>query len=198
MFTREAYLEDYKQIYDNLGVAGSGAPELKKCQAYYDLPMRGGYIKGDSLLDYGCGWGAMCAGIDALDYYGCDIVPRAIELAKEHFPNKQFEVLDIGKLNIPQKDFCIALSVFTHTLKEDVDECLGDIARNTKKGALIDILEGDDSQSNLHIRYCNKEEFIKKLEKFGFKVRGEFKIMAQFGYEHTYLICNKKIWLGNI
>jgi hypothetical protein len=97
----------------------------------------------------------------------------------------------MGKLNIEPKDFCIALSVFTHCLYEDTDDCLGDIARNTTKGALIDILEGEKEQNSLHIRYWNKEQFINKLKDFGFKVKGEFKITAQFGYIHTYLILEK-------
>lgn len=191
MFTREEYLNDYKQIYENLGIGGSGSPDFKRTKDYYDLLKRGGYKDGESLLDYGCGWGAMLGGHDIKDYYGCDIVPKVIELAKEQFPDKTFEVLDIGNLNIEPKDFCIALSVFTHTLVEDRDACLGDIARNTRRGALIDILEGDDTQSSLHIRYCNKEEFIKKLNEFGFTVITEFKIMGAGNYEHTYFICIK-------
>lgn len=189
-FTRQEYIDDYKKIYSDLKEGGSGGADYKRGQEYYDLPLKGGFKEGMSLLDYGCGWGAMCAGLD-VDYFGCDIVPEAIDLAKKHFPNKSFEVLEMGKLNIEPKDFCIALSVFTHCLYEDTDDCLGDIARNTKKGALIDILEGEREQSNLHIRYWNKEEFIKKLNDFGFKVKGEFKITAQFGYVHTYLICEK-------
>lgn len=190
MFTREAYQKDYEQIYRDLKEGGSGGAEYKRGQDYYDLPKRGGFKDGMSLLDYGCGWGAMCVGLEVDDYYGCDIVPEAIELAKKHFPNKKFEVLQMGKLNIEPKDFCIALSVFTHTLPQDVDDCLGDIARNTKKGALIDIL-AEKKESSLHIRYTDKDWFIKKLAEFGFKVTGEFDISAQYGYVHTYFICEK-------
>lgn len=189
-FTREQYLAEYTEFYNSGNEAGSGATAEQRTQEYYDIPKRGGYKKGMSLLDYGCGWGAICNEIDT-DYYGVDIIPKAIDLARKHFPNKKFDVLEIGKLKCPKKDFCIALSVFTHCLLEDVDDCLGDIARNTKTHFLVDILEGDPEQSNLHVRYWNKDEFIKKLKKHGFKVTGEFKITAQYGYVHTYLITEK-------
>ena len=191
MFTREEYLNDYKRIYSDLKEGGSGGADYKRGQEYYELPFKGGFKDGMSLLDYGCGWGAMCAGLDVEKYYGCDIVPEAVELAKKHFPNKEFGVLEMGKLNIEPKDFCIALSVFTHCLYEDTDDCLGDIARNTTKGALIDILEGKEEQSNLHSRYWDKQKFINKLKDFGFTYKGEFTITAQFGYVHTYLILEK-------
>jgi ubiquinone/menaquinone biosynthesis C-methylase UbiE len=190
-FTREEYLKDYTLIYTSSDEGGSGGAEYKRSQEYYDLPKRGGFKDGMSLLDYGCGWGAMCAGLEVEDYYGCDIIEHAINLAKKHFPNKTFEVLEIGKLNIKPKDFCIALSVFTHCLFEDVDDCLDDITRNTIKGALIDILEGDKDKSDIHIRYWDREGFIKKLEEHGFKVKGEFSITAQYGYVHTYFILEK-------
>lgn len=188
-FTREDYITEYTYIYDTLNELGSGATEEQRTQEYYDILTRGGYEKGMSILDYGCGWGAMAREID--DYYGVDIIPKAIELAKKNFPDKKFDILEIGKLKCKKKDMSIALSVFTHCLLQDVDECLGDIARVTKSRFLVDILEGSDSQSNLHVRYWNKDEFIKKLEEFGFKTIGEFKITAPYGYVHTYLITVK-------
>jgi len=190
-FTKEEYQKQYEGYYEELEEGGSGGADFKRSQGYYDLPIKGGFKEGMSLLDYGCGWGAMCAGLDVEDYYGVDIVPHAIELAKKHFPNKKFDVLETGKLKCEPKDFCIALSVFTHCLLQDVDDCLKDISTHTTKGALIDILEGSDEKSDLHIRYWNKEEFIKKLKEFGFNYVDEFKVTGQYDYVHTYLILNK-------
>ena len=190
-FTREEYFKQYSEFYDQGGIAASGSPEFNRSQAYYDLPKRGGFEDGMSLLDYGCGCGAMCGGLEVEDYYGVDIVPKAIELAKQHFPNKKFDVLEVGKLKCEPKDFCIALSVFTHCLPQDTDDCLRDIATHTTKGALIDILEGKPEKSDLHVRYWNKEEFIKKLKEFGFEYTGEFSNTSQYDYVHTYLILKK-------
>lgn len=188
-FTREEYIKEYTEFYTSGDEGGSGATEEQRTQEYYDILKKGGYKKSMSVLDYGCGWGAMAREID--DYYGVDIIPKAIDLAKKHFPDKEFDVLEIGKLKCKKKDMCIALSVFTHCLLQDVDDCLGDIARNTKSHLLVDILEGSDENSNLHVRYWNKKDFIKKLQEFGFKVKGEFTITAQYGYVHTYLITEK-------
>lgn len=191
MFTKEDYLKQYTEFYDVLNEGGSGGADYTRSQEYYEIPVKGGFKDGMSLLDYGCGWGAMCVGLNVDDYYGVDIIPKAIDLARKHFPDKKFDVLEVGKLKCEPKDFCISLSVFTHCLLEQVDDCLKDISSHTKKGAVIDILEGDDKNSCLHVRYWNKDEFIKKLNNFGFVVNSEFKITAQYGHIHTYLVLKK-------
>jgi len=185
---RDAYIADYINIYKENGKDGSGAGLVDKAERIRLF----GYDDKFSLLDYGCGWGAILSGINPKDYLGVDIVPQAIELARKEFPDRNFEVLEIGKLKTEPKDFAIALSVFSHALYSDVPDCLNDISSNLKTGggAIIDILEGD-KKPTLNIHYWNLDKFIEELAQVGLKVLDSKKYTSSIGYVHTYLKLTK-------
>ena len=183
--TREEYISAYTKHYKIMGKRGSGIGLGDK----EDLLKNCGYKMG-SVLDYGCGWGAVSVLFND-GYIGVDIVPQAIEIARKEFPKKTFRLLEIGKLSIPQKDWAIALSVFTHALKSDVQDCLKDIHGNLRDGgtAIVDILEGHGG--DIHFRYWEKEDFEKELKRAGFNIKRSFKKKRQNGFTHTYFILVK-------
>lgn len=186
--TREEYINHYIRVYNNNGVKGSGGGLAYKPSYLKEA----GYSDEMTLLDYGCGCGFILDGINPKDYIGVDIVPLAIDIAKEKHPERKFEVLEIGKLKCPPMDFSIAMSVFTHARYEDVDDCLQDIYRATKNGgtALIDILEGDKPETE-HIRYWNKAKFENKLKNNGFKIEKIFYKTGINQYTHLYFVLKK-------
>ncbi len=183
------YIQHYIEHYKVNGRDGCGAGLVDKA----DRLKKAGYKNSMTLLDYGCGRGAILEGINPKDYLGVDIVPQAIEMARKDFPDRRFEVLGESGLKAVKKDFAIALSVFSHTKHEDVEECLGFITKLLKKDgtAVVDILEGN-SEGNIHIRYWLLEEFEKELKKVGLIIKDSFKITSDSNFEHTYLICKFK------
>ena len=163
---REQYVQAYVDHYAKDGRMASGQGEyLVKLARWYRI----GYTDNMTVLDYGCGWGTMVQGIkDRSLYQGVDIVPQAIELARETFPDVSFDVLEMGTLNIAPVDFVAAHSVFTHALREDVPDCLADIRRSMGPDsiAVIDILHkpGPDM---LLLRHYDPVEWMQILDTAG-------------------------------
>ncbi len=165
--TRDEYIQAYIDHYAKVGVmgAGGGLYDNKK-QMWYEI----GFFDDMSILDYGCGWGTMLQALANHDlYHGVDIVPQAIEMARERWPGVSFELLELGTLNIPPVDFAAAQSVFTHARKEDAPDMLSDIYRSLKPGglALIDVLHEPGPDMPL-LRFYHPREWLEMLEAAGF------------------------------
>lgn len=191
MVNKKDYLDHYRNHYLAYGKSASGVGLGSKPE----LLEEAGYEHGMSLLDYGCGWGALAGWLPKeTSYLGVDITPEAIDLAREENPNRNFKVIENGQLKTFPKDFAVAFSVFTHALKEDVPLCLKDIHHSLKKTgtALVDILEGAESRSDMHLRYWSKQDFENELTKAGFVVKDSFVRHWSNGFTHTYFILNRK------
>jgi SAM-dependent methyltransferase len=69
-----------------------------------------------SLLDYGCGYGALADYLDAkgfdADYYGYDILESAIETARKVHMNKTGRKFFTDKLQLPICDYTVASGIF--------------------------------------------------------------------------------------
>jgi len=69
-----------------------------------------------SILDYGCGYGALADYIEQkgfqLDYYGFDILESAIAIARQSQNNKQHRTFFTEKDQLPVCDYVVASGVF--------------------------------------------------------------------------------------
>lgn len=69
-----------------------------------------------SLLDYGCGYGALADYLDAkgfeVDYYGYDILESAIEAARKAHMDKPRRVFFTDKSQLPICDYTVASGIF--------------------------------------------------------------------------------------
>jgi cyclopropane fatty-acyl-phospholipid synthase-like methyltransferase len=69
-----------------------------------------------SLLDYGCGYGALVEYLDAKDldvnYYGYDILESAIETARQAHMDKPRRVFFTDKSQLPICDYTVASGIF--------------------------------------------------------------------------------------
>lgn len=179
--TIEKYVKHYNDHYLVEGESGSGQLTW---QPQYEIWLKAGYKPSMSVLDYGCGVGIMLeAGLK--DYLGVDISSEAIRLAQKRYPKATFKLFTMGELSSGRKDVAVAQSVFTHTPKNCVDRCLKDIARSFKDFAVIDILLGDDSPFDEHVRYFTESEWHSALESAnlrGIKI-GDHDYV---GYNHIY------------
>lgn len=84
-------------------------------------------VRGDerrfSLIDYGCGYGALAAWLEregyAVDYQGFDVGEPVIELARETYPELRFT----SRLeDLEPADYAVASGVFTFQLEVPDDE----------------------------------------------------------------------------
>jgi len=69
-----------------------------------------------SLLDYGCGYGALADYLDAkgfhADYYGYDILESAIETARKTHTDKPRHIFFTDKSQLPICDYTVASGIF--------------------------------------------------------------------------------------
>ena len=116
-----------------------------------DLEPLADFVKdGDSVLDIGCGNGRLyqlfsdkSTGIrpKKISYVGVDISEKLIEIAKEEYPDCQFEVADMTELPFEDEKFDIVFSLvaFHHLPTEDLQlKALNEMKRVLKsKGKII-------------------------------------------------------------
>lgn len=181
------YVDSYVHHYEVNGRAGAGGGDGRNKLVRWE---KAGFVDGMSLLDYGCGCGAILEGIkDKSGYLGVDIVPQAIEYARIDYPECTFRVFTPGNLKTEKKQFVGAGSVFTHTAKDLVDKSLSDIKQAMDKDTLgiIDILEECQKKDTRHISYWKLEDFQAKLLSHGIASKVIDKVKHPNGFEHTYL-----------
>ena len=130
------------------------------------------YIKGKTVLDIPCGvgWGASrLKGAGML--YGVDISPEAIDYAKNHYKNIQFEVGNMAQIPF-KKDFfdiVICLEGFEHIPKEVGHVFIPESLRVLKVFGLIIMTcpvlddEGKTTGNPYHIYEYPEKELIDSL-----------------------------------
>ena len=107
--------------------------------------------KGNSLLDYGCGFGDLFLFLKKKDlkitYNGCDVVKSFIEIAKEKYPKENFFQTEVDKKLDKKYDHIIASGVFnflyTESKKKHEDllkKSLTILFNSSKKTLSVDFL----------------------------------------------------------
>ncbi|MCJ7747945.1 MAG: class I SAM-dependent methyltransferase [Desulfobacterales bacterium] len=111
-------------------------------------------IYGEKLLDLGCGWGRMTDSYIAFcqQIFGIDVVPWAIEQAKERYPTGNFHVFDGEKIPFSDGYFntILAWTVLQHILPESIEGICKEIIRVMDPKARLIIYE------NISIWYSDK------------------------------------------
>ena len=79
-----------------------------------------------SILDYGCGYGALADYIEQkgfhADYYGFDIVESAIEIAQRTHSNKPNMTFTLDKDHLPVCDYTVASGIFNVRGEQSFDD----------------------------------------------------------------------------
>jgi SAM-dependent methyltransferase len=79
-----------------------------------------------SLLDYGCGYGALADYLDAkgldVDYYGYDILESAIETARKAHLNKPRHSFFTDKSQLPVCDYTVASGIFNFRGRQSFED----------------------------------------------------------------------------
>lgn len=78
-----------------------------------------------SLIDYGCGYGALADYLEVkgfkVDYYGFDIVEKMIETAREHNVGKSNRTFVTKSLDLPVCDYVVASGIFNYRADDSFD-----------------------------------------------------------------------------
>src|SRR3989338_3961687 len=105
---------------------------LEKPAMYKNLPN----LKGKSVLCIGCGTGEECKHLESLGakrVVGIDISKGLIDFAKKSYPDFEFHVMDMEKLNFPDNSFDFVYSSLTMHYIKDWTKTLNDIHKILKK-----------------------------------------------------------------
>jgi SAM-dependent methyltransferase len=108
------------------------------------------------VLEIGCGPGNIAKYLltkrPYLDYFGTDIAPKMVELAKKNIPNARFALLDSRNLGVLKDRFDAIVCGFClpYITSKDLPKFLSDCANklNSKGILYISFVEGDPKDSN--------------------------------------------------
>lgn len=116
-----------------------------------------GDVRNASLLDVGCGTGALVNYLNKIgyqgQYLGIDILPEMIDAAREAFPNNQFEAISIDTLpESYQPDYIVESGIFTradqswleHTVQSMFTRCTRGVAFNVLSAWGDHLIENDE------------------------------------------------------
>ena len=145
-------------------------------------------IKGDNLtlIDIGCTTGYYYEILNfffenKFKYFGCDYNEASIKLAKQYYPNIEFDVEDITKLSYSDKQFDISFlsGVIEHV--PDYEKGIQELCRITKKYIVLHRIYLTDNQTVCKkgtqylvpvIRYTyNYIDFFSLLNKNNFRIK---------------------------
>jgi SAM-dependent methyltransferase len=132
--------------------------------------------KAESVLDFGCGVGRWIKLLDQHfpTYYGVDISPKMLDIARKEHPRKAFSRLENFQISEPDDSFCLALSVAVlhHNSYANQEVLLGELSRVTRSGGQLLLFESNGSRvsGEKHTFYPRKEaDWIEATERAGFR-----------------------------
>jgi len=108
-----------------------------------------GIASGTTVLDVGCGLGALHEHILTNDivcaYTGYDINPQLIEAAQRRHPNAAFEVRDVLEEDFPEFDFIVSSSSFNLKLEHEdnyafIERMLRTMHRHSRRAVAVDLM----------------------------------------------------------
>jgi ubiquinone/menaquinone biosynthesis C-methylase UbiE len=182
--THKAILNHYTKLYkkfgDNPGSLGwpSGKQKIR-FQALSEIAN----LNGSSILDVGCGFGDYLNFLQKkklkINYYGVDINPTFINLAKQKFPNDIFKTLDLQQTKIKKHfdwSFAIGITNKCGSYKY-IEDILNEMFKISKKGVAMDFLSS-------YVDFKGKGDFHSSPEKI-FKIAK--KLSKRVIIRHDYL-----------
>jgi len=163
---KDFYPEYYKDAKNNSEIVGW--PSKEEQYKRFDVLLKIGFKEGDTVLDFGCGLGAlyeyMTKKYDDFEYIGVDINDEFIEKCKQTYPHIIFKKINDIK-NVKQSyDWFIASGAFTvYTPIKNMMETIKVAFSQAKYGVAVNFLESTHAKnSDLQaIRGYDKEEIYK-------------------------------------
>lgn len=137
----------------------------------YDILSRIGDISNSSVLDLGCGFGdfygfLLAKGLE-VDYVGCDMNEKLIEVAQKKYPSAKFEVNDFFTDDANENyDYVISSSAFNNNLEgmdnyDFIKKIIGKAFDICNKGVSINLMTDYVDYKVDHAFYYSPEELFK-------------------------------------
>lgn len=121
-----------------------------------------------SIIDYGCGYGALADYLEKMgyqfDYYGFDIVEKVIDVARRHHSGKSNRTFVINEGDLPVCDYVVAAGIFNYIPEKSIDSwtqyvvnCLTQFNRLSNNGFSSDFLTkySDPDRMEKHLYYAD-------------------------------------------
>jgi 2-polyprenyl-3-methyl-5-hydroxy-6-metoxy-1,4-benzoquinol methylase len=177
------FAKKYDELYQRFGGMAAG-PGIETMKA--KLWKMAGLKTGMKVLDYGCGPGTMCRFVEEPEMYvGVDTSEKAIEIARERWPEYEFRVHRPGVTELGEFGFFAGMSVFTHVPKRDALGCLKELREAAPLGVLDTLESLPDNPKDWFVRYYTREEWLQLLKRAGLK--GSWMCDVQLDdYVHSY------------
>jgi ubiquinone/menaquinone biosynthesis C-methylase UbiE len=169
----QEYNKNFKEWLEKKGIVHS---HIEKPAMYSAL----GSVRGKTILCLGCGAGEECAYIKSLGakrVVGIDISKSLIETAKKNFPDIEFEVMDMEKLNFAKSFFDLVYSSLVLHYVEDWTKTLNKIRRVLKKDKIFlfsthnpiywSALKKENGNEKSHVLGYLKNKKTKKTKVYG-------------------------------
>ena len=133
--------EIYKQKFSHLeGVKSLGWGSDYSQKKRFDILLEiKGYQQGDSVLDFGCGYGDLSLVID--NYEGVDIRKSAIQIARDKYPNRIFNHKSITEID-KNYDwvFISGIFCFEKDWRENFETIIKNLFNKCTKGISVNFL----------------------------------------------------------
>jgi cyclopropane fatty-acyl-phospholipid synthase-like methyltransferase len=142
---------------------------VKKHDAIINYLEKFGLIPNSSILDIGCGTGALVNTLEPYlnspkNYVGTDLVSKAVKYCKKHYPKFEFHKNESTKLpNLNRKfDIICLLSVFTHMYPNEIKELFIDMKNFLKSDGSIACTVNLNPYITTHIGTRDRIEMTEK------------------------------------
>jgi len=126
-----------------------------------------------SIIDYGCGYGALADYLEKMgyqfDYYGYDIVEKVIDVANKHHTGKSNRTFTSIESDLPVCDYVVACGIFNYIPHKTVDswtqyivETFSQFNKLATKGFSSDFLTkySDADRMEKHLYYADPLYFF--------------------------------------
>ena len=167
----------YEKSFKKFGVTPSALGCPKGRQNIRFKAFKKIIIKDTQLLDFGCGFGDLASYLEKnnfpVNYTGCDVMEKFIDVAKKKQPNHRFFNTQFGEELKEEFDIVICSGVFNFLYSKDkvehfdlVKKTIKNLFSISRHSVIIDFLSGnvdfeaDDSyhqKTSQLIDFCNKE-----------------------------------------
>ena len=178
-------------VAEDLGIKYSNTYALSRGWTYdglkepeEDLKIFFDNLPGSKMLDVGCGWARyVYRFIDhGIDYVGIDHSPEMVAVAREEYPDKQFELMSYRKLEFPDESFDAlwCCCTFGGEPKHNMPKVLEGLKRILVTGGVMmvvmpamnvsdeEMATTADGKPLLHHSFYELTELVKLLEAAGF------------------------------
>lgn len=161
---REGYIQRYNDRLEEYGKDPKALGWMKDRQAIRFEALAGiGDVNGSKVLDVGCGFGDLLGYFQerdiTVDYYGLDINPNLIDIARDEYPGGHFRTVDFNEFDGEQTfDYVFESGMFNHEIYDGgkfIRETLAKMFDIAEKGVAADFMSTYVNYMDDNAHYTN-------------------------------------------